>query len=177
MKAQRERYPGASVVEGPFPNTYRIRHPLPALPPTATIIIPTRDAFTLIEQAVRSIREKTAYGRYEILIVDNQSSDPQTLDYLRSLQETGQARVLRYDAPFNYSAINNFAVREASGEVVCLLNNDVEVIEPEWLTELISHAVRPEVGAVGCKLLYPDDTIQHAGVIAGLFGVGGHVFR
>src|SRR5882724_1379734 len=177
LKALRERYPRAEVSEGPFPTTYRVRHPLPAHPPLTTLIVPTRDGRALLEQAIRSIREKTEYPRFEIVIVDNQSTDPATLDYLKSLETTGQARILRYEAPFNYSAINNFAVREAHGDVVCLLNNDVEVIEPEWLTELVSHAIRDEVGAVGCKLLYPDRTIQHAGVIAGLFGVGGHVFK
>jgi GT2 family glycosyltransferase/2-polyprenyl-3-methyl-5-hydroxy-6-metoxy-1,4-benzoquinol methylase len=177
LKALRERYPRADVSEGPFPTTYRVRYPLSAHPPLTTLIIPTRDGRALLEQAISSIRDKTQYPRYEIVIVDNQSTDPATLEYLKSLETVGQARILRYEAPFNYSAINNFAVRQAAGEIVCLLNNDVEVIEPEWLTELVSHAVRDEIGAVGCKLLYPDGTIQHAGVIAGLFGVAGHVFK
>jgi len=177
LRALRERHPDAEVSEGPFPTTYRVRHPLPAQPPLVSLLVPTRDARHLVEQAVNSIFEKTTYPRFEIVIIDNQSRDPAALEYFGDLEHAGQARVLRYDAPFNYSAINNFAVREARGEVVCLLNNDVEVIEPEWLTELVSQALREGIGAVGCKLLYPDNTIQHAGVIAGLFGVGGHVFR
>jgi GT2 family glycosyltransferase len=90
---------------------------------------------------------------------------------------TTGARILPYPAEFNFSAINNLAARDARGEVLCLLNNDVEVISAEWLEELVSQAVRPGIGAVGAKLLYPDDTIQHAGVITGLFGVAGHINR
>jgi GT2 family glycosyltransferase len=137
----------------------------------------TSDGYRILEQCVRTVREKTRYPAYELIIVDNQSSDPQTLRYFDELTKSGAARVLRYDAPFNYSAINNFAVREARGELICLLNNDIEVITPEWLDELVSHAVKPGVGAVGAKLLYPDGRLQHAGVLMGLHGVAGHVFR
>lgn len=177
LKALRDRHPGCTVSEGPFPTTYRVVHPLPAPPPLVTLIIPTRDGFALLERAVRTIQQQTTYPRFEILIVDNQSMEPRTLQYLKELQDSGQARVIRYDAPFNFSAINNFGAREARGEVLGLINNDIEVIDPGWLSEMVSHAIRPEIGAVGCKLLYPDDTIQHAGVILGLFGVAGHVFK
>ena len=88
-----------------------------------------------------------------------------------------QIRVLQYDAPFNYSAINNYAVTEARGELIGLINNDIEVITPEWLSELVSNAVRDEVGCVGAKLLYDDGTLQHAGVVLGLGGVAGHAFK
>jgi len=177
LKALRDRHPGCTVSEGPFPTTYRVVHPLPALPPLVTLIIPTRDGFALLERALRTIQQQTTYPRFEILIVDNQSMEPRTLQYLKELQDSGQARVIRYDAPFNFSAINNFGAREARGEVLGLINNDIEVIDPGWLSEMVSHAIRPEIGAVGCKLVYPDDTIQHAGVILGLFGVAGHVFK
>lgn len=177
LKALRDRDPACTVSEGAFPTTYRVAHPLPAEPPLVTLIIPTRDRLALLEQAIRSILQKTTYPRFEILVVDNQSADPATLAYLQELQRSGQARVIRYEAPFNFSAINNFAVRQARGELVGLINNDIEVIEPDWLTEMVSQAVRPQIGAVGCKLLYPDDTLQHVGVILGLFGVGGHVFK
>jgi O-antigen biosynthesis protein len=177
LKALRDRHPDCSVSEGPFPTTYRVVYPLAARPPLVTLIIPTRDGFALLERSLRSIQQQTTYPRFEILIVDNQSTEPRSLQYMQELQQSGQARVIKYDAPFNFSAINNFAAREARGELLCLINNDIEVIEPEWLTEMVSHAIRPDVGAVGCKLLYPDDTIQHAGVILGLFGVGGHVFK
>jgi len=177
LKALRDRHPGCTVSEGAFPTTYRVAYPLPSEPPLVSLIVPTRDALALLEQAVRSIKQKTTYPRFEIVVVDNQSTDPQTLRYLHDLEFTGQARVLRYEAPFNFSAMNNFAVRSARGELIGLINNDIEVIDPEWLTELVSQAVRPDIGVVGCKLLYPDETIQHAGIILGLFGVAGHVFK
>jgi GT2 family glycosyltransferase/2-polyprenyl-3-methyl-5-hydroxy-6-metoxy-1,4-benzoquinol methylase len=177
LKALRDRHPGCAVSEGPFPTTYRVAHPLPERPPLVTLIIPTRDGFALLERAVRSIQQHTTYPRFEILILDNQSTDPRSLQYLKELQASGQARVIKYDAPFNFSAINNFGAREARGEILGLVNNDIEVINPDWLSEMVSQAIRPEIGAVGCKLLYPDDTIQHAGVVLGLFGVAGHVFK
>jgi len=167
----------ATVAAGRTPGTYHVRHALPSPAPLVSILIPTRDGYQMLERAVASVLAKTEYRPYEIVIVDNQSRDPRTLGYFEELTIAGKARVLKWDAPFNYSAINNFAVREARGEIVCLLNNDVEVISPGWLGELVSHAVRPGVGAVGARLLYPDGTIQHAGVLMGLFGVAGHVFR
>jgi glycosyltransferase involved in cell wall biosynthesis len=116
-------------------------------------------------------------------VVDNGSDDPAALAYLASLADgthplaRGRARVVRYEAPFNYSAINNFAVRQARGDLVALLNNDLEAITPDWLDEMASHAMRPEIGCVGALLYYPNDTIQHAGIILGLGGVAGHAFR
>lgn len=169
--------PSATVAAGLTPGTYRVRLPLPSPSPLVSIIIPTRDGYQILERAIRSVLEKTSYAPFEILVVDNQSRDPRTLAYLEGLAAAGTIRLLRWDAPFNYSAINNHAVREARGEIVCLLNNDVEVISPDWLGELVSYAVRPGVGAVGAKLLYPDGTIQHGGVLLGLHGVAGHVFR
>jgi hypothetical protein len=119
------------------------------------------------------------------VLVDNGSDDPATLAYLQSLgngshpllQAGHAARVLRYDGPFNYSAINNYAVARAEGELIGLLNNDLEVITPDWLEEMVSQAVRPEIGCVGAMLYYPNDTIQHAGVVLGMGGVAGHAFR
>src|SRR5262249_12693639 len=145
MKALGDRYPGCAVSEGSFPTTYRVRHPLPAEPPLVSLIIPTRNGYALLEQAVRTILDKTTYPRFEIVIIDNQSDDPRTLQYFDELQRAGKARVVKYDAPFNFSAINNLGVREARGELVGLINNDIEVIEPEWLTELVSQAARPEI--------------------------------
>jgi GT2 family glycosyltransferase len=142
-----------------------------------SLLIPTRDGLAVLKRCLDSLVAKTTYPRFEIVIVDNQSREPATLAYLASLVESGRARVVPYDRPFNYSAINNLAAREARGEVLCLLNNDVEVITPDWLTELVSHALRPDVGAVGAKLLYPNDTIQHAGVVTGLWEIAGHVHR
>jgi GT2 family glycosyltransferase len=116
----------------------------------------------------------TTYPRFEILIVDNDSDDPVILSYFKELQEHGAARVIPYQFPFNYSAINNFAVGHAKGEVVGLINNDIEVISPDWLTEMVSLVMRPGTGCIGAKLYYPNNTIQHAGVIVGLGGVAGH---
>jgi O-antigen biosynthesis protein len=158
------------------PGLYRHRWPIPDPAPVVSLIIPTRDALEMLRTCIDSIIQRTTYPHYEILVVDNQSSESETLEYLEALphKHGGRVRVLRYDQPFNYSAINNFAVRHAHGSVIGLINNDVEVISPEWLTEMTSHAVRPDIGCVGAKLYYPDDTIQHAGVVLGIGGVAGH---
>lgn len=147
---------------------WRIQYPLPQPPPLVTLIIPTRDRFDLLRRCVESIYQKTTYPHFEVLIVDNQSTDPRTLAYLQQLSDERGVQVLPYDAPFNYSAINNYAVGHARGTVIGLLNNDLEVISPDWLTEMVSQALRPEIGTVGAMLYYPNDTIQHAGVILGL---------
>lgn len=167
------RHPGAKVEVGKIATTYRVRWPLPDPAPLVTLVIPTRDGRALLQQCIESLK-KTSYRPFEILVVDNQSRDPDTLRYLDELVERGTARVLGYDHPFNFSAINNFAVQQARGSLVALLNNDIEVMTPEWLTEMVSQAIRPEVGAVGAKLYYPDGSLQHAGVITGIGGVAGH---
>jgi GT2 family glycosyltransferase/2-polyprenyl-3-methyl-5-hydroxy-6-metoxy-1,4-benzoquinol methylase len=172
-----EEDPAIEVSSGAFPTTYRVRRPLPSPPPLVSILIPTRDGYSILRRCLDSIAAKTSYPAYEIIVMDNQSKAPETLDYLASLQTSGRARVLPWDRPFNYSAINNAAAREARGDVLCLLNNDVEIITPDWLEELVSQAIRPGVGAVGAKLLYPNGTVQHAGVVTGLYGVAGHIHR
>ncbi len=158
------------------PGLYRVHWPLPDPAPLVTLIVPTRDGHDVLKKCVESIRQRTTYPNYEILVVDNESHCLRTRSYLDVFAEQG-VRVLRYDAPFNFSAINNFAVREARGSVLGLINDDVEVINDGWLTELVSHALRPEIGCVGAKLYYPDDTIQHAGVVLGIGGVAGHSHR
>ena len=167
--------PAVRVSAGSLPNTYKISWPIPDPAPLVSLLIPTRDQKAVVEVAVSSILEKTTYPNYEIIILDNGSRDPQTLDYLQALAENHpNIRVLQYDKPFNFSAINNFGVTRAAGDLVGLINNDVEVISPDWLTEMVQHAIRPEIGCVGAKLYYADDTIQHAGVILGIGGVAGH---
>jgi O-antigen biosynthesis protein len=159
---------------------WRIKYPLPEPPPLVSLIIPTRNALPLIRQAVESIVERTTYPSYEILIIDNHSDHADTLAWFEQVQQRPdgpRVRVLEYPGPFNYSALNNFAVREAAGEVVGLVNNDVEVINGDWLEELVSQALRPGIGAVGGMLYYPMNTVQHAGVILGLGGVAGHPFK
>jgi GT2 family glycosyltransferase len=160
---------------------WRIKYSLPDPPPRVTLIIPTRNGFELLNRCLESIFKKTIYRNYEVIIVDNQSDDPKLLDYLAELERERRVRVLRYDAPFNYAAMNNLAVQNANGEIIGLLNNDLEVITPDWLEEMVSHAVQPEIGAVGAMLYYPNETIQHAGVILGIGfpspGVAGHAYK
>lgn len=154
---------------------YRVHYEIGATPPTVTIIIPTRDHAGLLTTCIRSIFEKTEYANFDLVVVDNGSIDADALEYLDELRQHERVTVLDYPAPFNFSAIINHAAACASGEILCLLNNDVEVITPGWLGELVSQAIRPGVGVVGGMLYYPNDTIQHAGVILGIGGVAGHV--
>ena len=153
---------------------YRVRYGLPSIIPMVSLIIPTRNGLQLIRACIDSIIKKTVYPNYEILIVDNGTDDVATLSYLNGLKSNMRIRIIRDDRPFNYSALNNGAVKLARGEVLGLLNNDLEVISPDWLSEMVSHALRPDIGAVGAKLWYPNDTLQHGGVILGLGGVAGH---
>lgn len=158
------------------PGLYRAHWPLPADPPLVSLIIPTRDGIDVLRICIESILQKTTYPHIELLLVNNQSTCSETLAYLDELaaHPQGNVRVLIHDQPFNYSAINNMAALHARGCVLGFINNDVEVINPEWLNELVSHALRPDVGCVGAKLYYPDRTVQHAGVVLGIGGVAGH---
>jgi len=153
---------------------YRVRYPLPASPPLVSVIIPTRNRHDLLGICLDSIQAKTTYPRYEILIVDNGSDDSGTLAFLADLAQKSTFRILRDNRPFNFAGLINAAVKQARGSVLALVNNDVEVITPEWLDEMVSLAVQPGVGAVGARLWYPDDTLQHGGVIVGIGGVAGH---
>lgn len=164
------------VAPGPF-GTLRVQWPLPAVLPLVSIIVPTRDHVALLRACIDGVLKRTVYGPIEILVVDNGSTDPATLAYLQQLASHPDIRVLRYDHPYNYAAINNFAAAQARGEYLCLLNNDTEVIAPEWLAQMMRQAVRPHVGAVGAMLLYDDGSIQHAGVVVGLKGAAGHAHR
>lgn len=154
---------------------YRVSYALPEPVPRISLIIPTRDKVELLRMSVGTILERTDYPDFEILVVDNQSSEDRTHAYFAELRALENVRILSYDAPFNYSAINNFAARHATGQIIGLINNDIEIIDGSWLMEMARHAWREGVGAVGAMLYYPDDTIQHAGVITGVHGVAGHV--
>jgi O-antigen biosynthesis protein len=177
---------GLSVQILPVPGDHwRVKYELPPEPPLVSLIIPTRNGLSFLQRCVDSILEKTTYPNFEIVVVDNDSDDPATLAYLATLAQESHpllrphhtARVLSYASHFNYSAINNFAVRQVKGELVGLLNNDLEVITPDWLEEMASQALRPEIGCVGAMLYYPNETIQHAGAVLGVGGVAGHAFR
>lgn len=153
---------------------YRVRFSVPDPAPLVSLIIPTRDNVELLRNCIDSIHEKTVYPNYEIIVVNNGSSRKQTFSYFDDLKYVKDVRILDFDGPFNFSAINNFSVNQAAGEIVGLINNDIEVISPDWLTEMVSWATQPDIGCVGAKLYFADDTIQHAGVILGVGGVAGH---
>lgn len=165
----------AEVGEGYLPGTWRVGYKLTRTP-RVSIIIPTRDRLDLLAPCVDSLLDKTGYRNYEVLVVDNNSTDPATLAWMEALpaHSGGRARVLRYPHAFNYSAINNFAARAARGEFLLLLNNDTQVIQEQWLERMLAHGLRPEVGVVGARLLFANGSLQHAGVIIGLSGIADH---
>lgn len=170
-------HPGARVDSARQTFCYDVRYPLPDPVPLASIIIPTRDRLDLLEVCVRTLLAQTAYGRYEIVIVDNGSVEPETLRWFAEAGQDPRIRILRADVPFNWSALNNLAAAEAKGDVLVFLNNDTEIIDPDWLTRLCEVACRPDAGACGPLLLYGDRTIQHAGVVVGMGGWADHVFK
>lgn len=164
--------PFASVIPSNLPSVYLRWHL--NTQPLVSIIIPTRNGLDLVKACVESILSKTTYSNYEILLIDNGSDDPKCLKYFNELSKHSKIKVFNYAAEFNYSAINNFAAKKASGEVLALVNNDIEVIEPDWLLNMVSHVMRDDIGCVGAKLLYSDNRIQHAGVVLGYGGGAGH---
>jgi GT2 family glycosyltransferase len=155
----------------------RIRYTSSTFEPLVSIIIPSRNQHLLLSQCVNSIVEKTIYSNYEIIIIDNGSDEPDALSYLDQVVSNPIVRVMQDQRPFNFSSLNNFGVNNCNGKIVALLNNDVEVFNRDWLCEMVSHALRPEVGVVGAKLYYPNGTIQHAGIVLGIHGIAGHVHR
>ena len=161
---------------------WRIRYPLPSPAPRVSLIIPTHNGYELLRTCLDSLRSRTDYPNLEIIVVNHRSDDPTILQYFTVLKTEG-IRLIDYAGEFNFSAINNFAAAHATGEVLGFLNNDVEAIHGDWLTEMVSQACRPAIGAVGAMLYYPDDTVQHAGVILGIGGlngtpsVAGHAFK
>ena len=168
-------------------NHWRARYALPLPIPLVSLIIPTRNGLTYLDRCVESILKKTSYPNFEIIVADNGSDDAETCAYLQKITKPASihtsdgrtivVRVLSCPGAFNYSAINNNAVHEARGEFVALLNNDLEVITSDWLEELVSHAARPGIGCVGPMLYYPNNTLQHAGVVLGIAGHAGHAFK
>ncbi|WP_196871765.1 glycosyltransferase family 2 protein [Sphingobium sp. JAI105] len=147
--------------------------------PPVSVIVPTRNHVDLLRTCVEGVAT-TDYPDIELIIVDNDSDDPETLDYLNAVGGTTpglRVKILRHAGPFNYSAINNRAAKVAHGRLLCLLNNDIEMTEPRWLATMVLQALRPDVGAVGARLLYPDGRVQHAGVVIGMGNAAGHAHR
>ncbi|MEL0630484.1 glycosyltransferase family 2 protein [Psychromonas aquatilis] len=165
---------GVIAEKGLIEGSYKLNWPLPEIAPLVSIIIPTKNGKELVKQCIDTLYDKTLYTNFEVLLVDNQSDDQLALSYFNELVAEKKVRLLKYDAKFNYSAINNFAVKQAKGELLVLLNNDVEVISSLWLTEMVAQLMRPSIGCVGAKLYYANDTVQHAGVIVGLGRCAGH---
>ena len=154
---------------------YRVKYPVQG-EPLVSVIIPNREEKETLQACVESIFEKTAYKNYEIIIVENNSSSEEIFRYYRKLSEDPRVHLIRWKKGFNYSAINNFGVRHAKGDYLLFLNNDVKVIDPDWMSEMLSVCQRKETGAVGVKLIYPDNTIQHAGCVVGMGGIAGNMF-
>ena len=147
--------------------------------PSVSIIIPTRDQWQVLKTCLDSLFALTDYPIFEVIVVNNQSVEPETLKYFESLTDS-RIRILDYPKPFNYSAINNYAVSQAKGDFVCLLNNDIEVIHADWLSQMMSFAQFLDTGAVGARLFYPNGLVQHGGVVlglGGLAGVAGHAHK
>ncbi len=166
--------PGATVSKvADYPALFRAHWPLPAQPPLVSLIVPTRNQYRLLRACIEGLLNDTDYPNLEIIVVDNQSSDPDTLAYLAELRSRG-VTVLSHPYPFNYSTINNRAVSVATGELVGLVNNDIEIIEPDWLKEMVTQLLRPNVGVVGAKLLWPNRMVQHGGVVVGINGLAAH---
>ena len=166
----------AQVFPGEFPGLYRTRF-LRDRDPLISIIIPNKDHIDDLKRCMNAIDSKSTYKNYEYVIVENNSTDPATFQYYKDLEkENPKARVVYWDGPFNFSAINNFGAKYARGEYFLLLNNDTEIINPDCLEELLGYCMRSDVGGVGARLYYEDDTIQHAGVVIGFGGIAGHCF-
>lgn len=162
-----------SVEDGCVPSVYRIKYEIKGNP-LVSIIIPNKDHIDDLDKCITSVLTKSTYRNFEIIVVENNSTEKETFEYYKTLEKYPNIKILYWDKAFNYSAINNFAAQKAKGDYILLLNNDVEIITPEWLEEMLMFAQRDDVAAVGAKLYYPDDTVQHAGVILGIGGVAGH---
>lgn len=171
---ERTGVPG-TVSHTPDYGFYRVTYPVQG-EPLVSIIIPNKDEKETLKACIESIREKTEYTNYEILIIENNSTSQEIFHYYKELSEDPRIRLLRWKKEFNYSAINNYGVRHAKGEYLLFLNNDVTVITPGWIKEMLGVCQRPDTGAVGVKLIYPDNTIQHAGCVIGIGGIAGHMF-
>lgn len=153
---------------------FRIRYQLPKRAAKVSIIIPTRDKAELLKQCIDSIITRSTYINYEIVVLDNGSQEEETIKYFAEISKAKNIKVVRDEGEFNYSRINNVAVRKSTGKFICLMNNDIEVITPDWIEEMVGFAQQKDVGCVGARLWYPDKTLQHGGIILGIGGIAGH---
>ncbi len=161
------------------PNYYRIRYEIVGNP-LVSILIPNKDHKVDLERCISSIIQKTTYTNYEIIVVENSSTEPELFKYYEQLEQYSNIKIITYNPPkneFNYSAINNYGIQFTNGEHIIFLNNDIEIISSNWIEEMLMFSQRNDIGAVGAKLYYPNDTIQHAGVIIGMCGLAGHAHR
>ena len=163
---------------------WRIKLQLPKNPPLVSLLIPTHNGIEILKPCIESILKKTDYPDYEIIIINNKSDDPKTLHFLKVASKLAKVKVILDSGPFNYSAINNRAINKAKGSVLAFVNNDIEPINSDWLSEMVSEAMQPQTGAVGAMLYYPNNRVQHAGVVLGIAGrsrlfngVAGHAFK
>ena len=166
--------PGKAMPVPGAPGAFQVRYELTGRP-LVSVLIPNKDHTADLDRCLTSLYQNAGYDNFEVLVIENNSTDPATEAYYQTLPERfARCRVVRYQGAFNFSAINNFGAQFAKGEHLLLLNNDIEILSGDFLRELLSYSQRPDVGAVGAKLYYPDDTIQHAGVLMGINGSAGH---
>jgi len=165
---------GARIGPGRWPGTRQVAWPCPDPAPTVSVLIPTRDRAALLERCLHGLYDGTDYPALHVVVVDHASTDPAARALLDRVARRDDTTVLTHDGPFNFAAMNNRAAATATGQVLCLLNNDTEVTHPGWLTELVGQVSRPEVGVAGALLRYPDGTVQHAGLHPGMAGPWGH---
>jgi O-antigen biosynthesis protein len=174
-QALKRRKIEGEILNGIWKGSYRVKRQINE-EPLVSIIIPFKDRVDLLKNCIESIRQKTTYKNYELILVDNRSELLSTQDYLKTIKNDPDILILKYNQQFNFSAINNMAAKQAKGEILMMLNNDTEIITPEWIEMMLEHVCRPEVGAVGAKLIFPDNNIQHAGVLIGVGGVANSAF-
>ena len=170
--------PHAQVEQLKDPSSYRVRWPLPRKLPLVSIVIPTKNELNHLSRAIASVLRKTSYYNYEIIVVDNNSTDEKCVTYLDNAHKLDpRLKVIYYKDDFNFAAINNVAVQHSRGDILCLMNNDIEIINSNWLAEMVSHAVRSDIGCVGAKLYYKNGSVQHAGVVLGGDELVSHIYR
>jgi glycosyltransferase involved in cell wall biosynthesis len=174
---QQKNIPGTVLPCPENPYWYRVMYHLPSPAPLVSVVIPTRDQVALLQRCLTTLRKNTDYTPIEIVVVDNGSKEPEAHELFRDLSQRTSVQILTDTDEFNFSRLINQGARAARGEILALVNNDIETDKSGWLREMVSHALRPEVGAVGARLWYPDGRLQHAGVVLGLHGLASHAFQ